>query len=256
MWKVVGTHVVGTSHVANDTPCQDYCGYQRAVLGSTPAVVIAIADGAGSARYSDLGARSSVDAILSSVPRKLSNILQCNYAFARESFACARDHLGAIAEDNGCALSDLACTSLFAILTEFASFFAQIGDGGWVIEKDRQYSVPIWPNGGEYVNETTFLTSPVWHQAIKTHLAFGGITAVAGFTDGLQRVALRLGAKAVFPPFFDPLFSVLRQSEETTSLIPPLKEFLASKRFAERTDDDKTIVLACFTPPLLIRDAF
>ena len=39
------------------------------------------------------------------------------------------------------------------------------------------------------------------------------------------------------------------------SLISPLIEFLSSERVAERTDDDKTLVLACRKELFLLADA-
>jgi Protein phosphatase 2C len=252
MWKVTGTHVVGTSHVKNDLPCQDYCGYQRAFVGSYPVVIIAIADGAGSARLSHIGAQATVENLLRIIPTSLTTIFEANLTFAVHVLNMTRRYLKGVAIDSDCALQDLACTTLFAVLGTFASFFAHIGDGGWVIEKDGNYMVPMWPEGGEYVNETTFLTSSNWEGAVRSHLAFGGITAVAGFTDGLQRVALQIGDKSAFAPFFDPLFDVLRQTDDETSLISPLKRFLCSEELAARTDDDKTLVLACHQQSLLL----
>jgi serine/threonine protein phosphatase PrpC len=64
MWRAVGTSVAGTSHAELNIPCQDYSAYQRVVIGSTPALVIAIADGAGSARLSQVGAREAVEYLL------------------------------------------------------------------------------------------------------------------------------------------------------------------------------------------------
>jgi hypothetical protein len=255
MWKVTGAHVTGTSHVGSNIPCQDYCGYERAFIGASPVVIIAIADGAGSAGLSHVGAHATVDYLLRAIPKAMATICESNLMFAQDVFGAARQHLETVAVDHDSQPSDLACTTLFAILGEFSAFFAQIGDGAWVLEKDGKYLVPIWPEGGEYVNETTFLTSPNWLNAVRTHLAVGGITAVAGFTDGLQRIALHINAKSAFAPFFDPLFYVLRQTDDETSLISPLIGFLGSERIAERTDDDKTLVLACCKTPLLLNDA-
>jgi protein phosphatase 2C-like protein len=255
MWAVTGAHVTGTSHARLNTPCQDYCAYERAFIGSSPVLIIAIADGAGSATLSHIGSRATVEYILRIVPRQIGSVLEANMAFTRRIFSGAREHLQTVALDHQCNVSDLACTTLFAVLSDFGSFFAQIGDGAWVIRKDGQYSVPIWPDSGEYVNETTFLTSPNWEMSIRCHLALGGVTAVAGFTDGLQRVALQINSRSVFVPFFEPLFCALSRTNDKTELISPLVAFLTSKRLAERTDDDKSLVLACYDSPLMLGHA-
>ena len=252
MWRAVGTYVRGTSHVRFDLPCQDYCAYERVVIGASPSLVIAIADGAGSARLSEVGARATVDYLLRVIPADLSNILDADQQRARRWLECARANLKDIALEQQCELKDLGCTILFAILGQFTSFFAQIGDGGWVAQRDGEYTVVTWPSDGEYVNETTFLTSPNWADSI-TCRTLSNVSAVAGFTDGLQRLALQLDTQTVYAPFFDPLFSVLRTADDESALISPLIEFLSSERFAERTDDDKTLVLAYRLDPLLLQ---
>jgi hypothetical protein len=194
-----------------------------------------------------------VQYLLAAIPRRISNLSQANQDSAQGILKEARGHLNVVACDYGCDPADLACTILFAVLGELVSFFAQIGDGAWVIQKGEQYTVPIWPDNGEYVNETTFLTSPNWQEALRCYSTYGTIERVAGFTDGLQRVALHIATKSVFAPFFDPLFSVLRDSTNEEALKSALAEFLSCQRLAARTDDDKSLVLACHHIPLMLR---
>jgi Protein phosphatase 2C len=229
MWRVAGASVRGTSHIEFDIPCQDYCSYQRLPIGSSSGLIIAIADGAGSARFSETGARVVVDHLLKIIDQSEATALQ-----------------------QGEELREFGCTILFALVGELASFFVQIGDGAWIVKRNDQYLAATWPSDGEYVNETTFLTSPNWAESIRCQL-IDNVSAVAGFTDGLQRLALQLDNQTVYAPFFDPLFSVLRTSEDDSSLISPLMEFLASERVSDRTDDDKTLVLACQCKPLLLQ---
>jgi hypothetical protein len=253
MWRATGACAVGTSHIANDTPCQDYCAYVRTFIGASPVLAIAISDGAGSAQLSHVGARATVEYLLSVLPQRITNLVQANQESAKGLLDEARGHLNVIAADHGCDATDLACTSLLAVLGEFVSFFVQVGDGAWVIQQDEEYSVPIWPDNGEYVNETTFLTSPDWQERLRYHSAYGKIERVAGFTDGLERIALHIGTKSVYAPFFDPLFSVVRDSGNDEALRSSLSEFLSSERLAVRTDDDKTLVLACHHDPLMLQ---
>jgi Protein phosphatase 2C len=222
------------------------------MIGSTPGMMIAIADGAGSARLSQIGARVAVDHLLKIIPSTVANILDLNSDVARQWLKETRGQLEATASEQGCDLRDLGCTVLVAILGEFASFFIQIGDGAWIVQRDDEYLAATWPSDGEYVNETTFLTSPNSLDSIKCRM-IDGICAAAGFSDGLQRLALQLDTHTVHAPFFDPLFAVLRATDDETSLISPLVEFLSSERVAERTDDDKTLVLACQLQPLLLQ---
>jgi serine/threonine protein phosphatase PrpC len=60
-WHVVGAAVRGVSHERTDLPCQDAVDWRVLDDGT---LLIAVADGAGSARFSDAGARLAVDAVL------------------------------------------------------------------------------------------------------------------------------------------------------------------------------------------------
>jgi hypothetical protein len=68
-WRVVGAAVRGLSHERTDLPCQDAAEWR--VLGDGT-LLIAVADGAGSARFSDAGARLAVAAVL----RRLVELLE------------------------------------------------------------------------------------------------------------------------------------------------------------------------------------
>ena len=68
--------------------------------------------------------------------------------------------------------------------------------------------------------------------------------AVAGFTDGIETMALSIGDKTVHTPFFERMFTELERCDDETCLHSPLINFLSSERVNERTDDDKTLVLA------------
>jgi serine/threonine protein phosphatase PrpC len=170
MWRAVGTSVRGTSHIKYDVPCQDYCAYERVIIGSSQSLVIAIADGAGTARLSQVGARAAVEHLLRLIPSDLRSILDANHNSARNWLADTRHCLEDIALQERCELGDLGCTILFAILGDFASFFGQIGDGAWVVQRDGEYFAATWPSDGEYINETTFLTSRNWADSVKSEM--------------------------------------------------------------------------------------
>jgi hypothetical protein len=81
------------------------------------------------------------------------------------------------------------------------------------------------------------------------------LSAVAGFSDGLQNVALHFASRSVHRPFFEGKFRALETTDDETSLLAPLMEFLASPALEERTDDDKTLVLACRQEVKLLGDS-
>jgi hypothetical protein len=70
------------------------------------------------------------------------------------------------------------------------------------------------------------------------------VDELALFTDGLQPLALHYASRTVHAPFFVPMFDSLRRSTDIDGLESPLKQFLKSKPVIDRTDDDKTLMLA------------
>lgn len=244
MWRVIGKSIVGTSHLKGRLPCQDYSDYLRCQFGGESVLIVGVSDGAGSAALSHLGSQETVSTLLrqaASCERPLADI-------SREDvqgwFGNSLAHLKSVAENEQIEVKDLACTALLAVLGETHALFAQIGDGAWIAETNGIFGAVTWPQNGEFANETKFLTSPDALDSIQFQKCSFPLTAVAGFTDGIQSLALNLGARSVHIPFFQPMFGALRDCDDETSLLSPLISFLSSDQVNERTDDDKTIVLA------------
>ena len=161
----------------------------------------------------------------------------------------ALDHLHEVAKREETGLSELACTLLLAISGKAGAVFAQIGDGAWVVERDGSLVAATWPQTGEFANITTFLTSKGALDTMQFARLEGNISALAGFTDGLQGIALNFAERQPHTPFFAPMFDSVRGCNDATDLIAPLRGFLASEAVTGRTDDDKTLVLACWCEP-------
>ncbi len=255
MWRAIGTSVIGTSHEKLQTPCQDSCEYYSCILGSERVLLIAIADGAGSAKSSEIGSREAVSHLLREISACGLNLIEITEQTAVGWLLSTRKRLESVSEAEGIAVRELACTLMFAILADSCSLFGQVGDGAWVAKSNGNYETATWPSGGEYANQTTFITSPNWRDVMQFTVRRERLCEVAGFTDGLQNVALHFASRAVHAPFFESKFKALRTTDDETSLRAPLMDFLASPGLCERTDDDKTLVLACRSEVMLLGDA-
>jgi hypothetical protein len=257
MWAVVSASVIGTSHETNATPCQDSCQVVRSRIAEQDVLLIAVADGAGSASHSQIGSREAVEHLLKVVVRDAPNLASMNAAQARGWFHEVLEHLTRVADQGSISLNDLACTLLLAVVWPHGAVFAQVGDGAWVAECNGQLQAATWPPAGEYANITVFVTSKgalhVDEQDNAAHFQFrrldGPIGAIAGFSDGLQSLALDYARRAPFEPFFHKVFAPLRTVEDETQLIVPLRQLLASEVINSRTDDDKTLVLGVWRGP-------
>ncbi|OIO94724.1 MAG: hypothetical protein AUJ96_28120 [Armatimonadetes bacterium CG2_30_66_41] len=122
---------------------------------------------------------------------------------------------------------------------------AQVGDGAAVVrDADGNLFALTAPQQGEYLNETTFLISPDALDTAQVQTWRGRVGGVAAFSDGLQMVALKMPEGAPHAPFFAPLFRFAAQCEDGAAATEQLVSFLRSPRIAERTDDDRTLLLA------------
>lgn len=147
------------------------------------------------------------------------------------------------AQAKGDPLREWACTLLGAVCSATFSAFMQIGDGVIVVRRNGGLSPVFWPQSGEYANETTFLIS---HGAIESSCVAISepVDAVALMTDGLQALALDYQARSAHEPFFRPLLTTLIAEVDGHAFELKLQAFLASKLVNQRTNDDKTLVLA------------
>jgi hypothetical protein len=243
-WKLLLDSVIGTSHVQTNQPCQDYASGR--VL-DVDTIVLVCADGAGSASRSEFGSRFVCTGLLNIITTTLENGLPLKDITRErvvEWHATVRRRLSLEACRENVDLREFATTILTAIVGPSQSLFSQIGDGVIVYGDGDEYRTPFWPQQGEYVNTTSFLTG----SDFEDQLAFEGIDCqideVALLTDGLQPLALHYATRSVHSPFFQPMFTTLRDANDPEELRGPLKDFMNSSAVNSRTDDDKTLVLA------------
>ena len=232
-WRVVGASAEGTSHFATGAGCQDAHRFEAAA----GRLVIAVADGAGSATRAREGACHAVDAAIDCLLEGGS---------ASGAMVAARARLEAVAAGEAAccpgALSDLATTLTVAVVDEAEVAVAQIGDGAVVLRCPSGLSLAVVPERSEYLNETRFVTSPTWVTDQRTFAGpAAGFDGVAVATDGLQLLAFDMATDTPHAPFFDPLFAFAASDTATPG---ELAAFLASPRVNARTDDDKTLVVA------------
>ncbi len=243
-WRVVGASSTGTSHLADHRPCQDA---HHLALGDEDTVVAAAADGAGSAPLGGDGAAIASQWAAELLAFQLAESHPTDAAdwdrLLVSVLARTRARLRHAAAARGVAPGDLATTLILSAITSDAVAVAQVGDGTAVVRStDGGLSVVAEVERAEYLNETVFLTSRGWRDDARTAVVDAtDIDAVALLTDGLQLVALDLASGAPHAPFFEPLFAFAGDEANDPN---ELDTFLGSARIAERTDDDKTLVIA------------
>jgi hypothetical protein len=78
----------------------------------------------------------------------------------------------------------------------------------------------------------------------------GEFSELAVFSDGIERLALDFNNQTASERFFDPMFAPLASMSPGRNrlLSASLRRYLDSPRVLERTDDDKSLVLARRVP--------
>ena len=235
--RVLGASVPGAAHVRRGEGCQDAHAVRVTADGW---LVVAVADGMGSAVWAALGARAATLAAASATAAFVGAAPDAPLPHVvAHGLACARTALVAI----GGTLGDLACTlSVTAVSPARESCVAHIGDGAVVVESDGLQVLSL-PAPSEYLEVTDPLTALDWHRRVRVSEVVRDVRAVLAFTDGLQHAALTARGEPG-EAFLAPLIDFARSSDDEGLASEELAALLAGPKVGEHSDDDKTLVIA------------
>ena len=136
----------------------------------------AVADGAGSARLSHIGAKAFVDAVVSQIyhgrspePFDADRIASCIVTSVNQTRAQLVNQGNHRQNGSPPSLSDFAATLIVAVANLNSGAFFHVGDGAgtafnFVNNSDVTLSKP---QNGEYANETYFLTMDNWENYLR-----------------------------------------------------------------------------------------
>ncbi len=251
-WKFLNASVLGTSHGKSGLPCQDECICDSIRDSHGNEVLIAVvSDGAGSAKYANQASEITCSALFKVLEAAIFSEREVSSFSVEDAVSwvqAVRFRLKeqALVQENSESLREFACTVVATMISEKGALYFQVGDGAIVIADDEAFSPVFWPENGEFPNETAFITEDEFAQHIQFLATKEPPREIALFSDGLQRLALKFADKTAHIPFFLPMFKRLRLETSGISdvLNKQLVDFLNSANVNERTDDDKSLVLA------------
>ncbi|HTU66151.1 MAG TPA: protein phosphatase 2C domain-containing protein [Steroidobacteraceae bacterium] len=248
LFQIVGCSVTGESHLARQRPGDDSFG----MADDANRLAVVVCDGAGSAAQGGRGATF----ISQLLPARLLEHWKAagSDAFTNETaeaviataLDAAREELEKLAMQTGAAIADFNTTVVGLIAEgELAAMF-QIGDGaGGCFSRAAESA--SWtetrvsaPDNGEYVNETSFLTSPNWRANLRCS-AVGGFEAALLVTDGVTPFALTRSQKNFDMAFADGLLSFMA-THPPEAAAGALRNLLLRPDVLKVSDDDKTMV--------------
>ena len=168
----LSTSQIGKSHLqsSNKIPCQDS---NRFINFGNGWGVIVVADGAGSAKLSDIGSNFVTEQV-SKLIQEAFRLYKWNIYQKLPSdavwnelifsvFMKVRQQLLRYAEENNVKITDYASTVIVTLFSPYGLAVAHIGDGrAGYCDANNEWHSMFTPHKGEEANQTLFLTSDLW----------------------------------------------------------------------------------------------
>jgi Protein phosphatase 2C len=239
-WHSVCSSIMGRSHELNLKPCQDFS--QRFECNGIYGV--ALSDGAGSAQHAEIGAQIAVEWIIQNIPNRIKDFQSINEDQIQHWLKELQEYFCDYAIKNQTTIEDLSATILFVMVKNTEAFFFQLGDGCWLFQhEDLSWHCATWPESGEYINETVFITSLTTANQKIQWCVQQNVRAVVGFTDGVEHLFLNFTNRSPHKQVLEKIFSFIQQNPPMTAVQEATEQLLTSPFLDERTDDDKTLTL-------------
>lgn len=158
-WKIASAYTQGRSHIANNTPCQDRTFKLIKKHKTGTFYGLSLADGAGSCKYSDIGAEIATYESLIFLKSKFS-FLFSKQDPAKYIISHIESKLKDKAKANGYNFNELSSTLLFIAIKNNQFIIGHIGDGViGMLDGENKISTISQPENGEFANSTYFTTS-------------------------------------------------------------------------------------------------
>lgn len=239
MWHTQSARVTGRGHLRKGLPCQD----RTWIMGANGVTAIALADGAGSAQWSQEGAAVAVRQVCELLCAEFDSLFRApSPVLARK--VILEEVRGAIrdrAEQLGVRSRELACTLLAVAMRGDTYLVFHVGDGVIGYQRAGKLLVASAPRNGEFANTTTFVTSADALRA--SRILKGSNPDLEGFvlmSDGCE-AALYHKRKQKLAPLMTKLFQraeLLGRESAQGQLEAVLDQIIA-----RRTQDDCSLAL-------------
>lgn len=275
---VIGASIRGRSHELHDTPCQDYHVCEKIMEGW---YILAVSDGAGSAKYAARGSKANstfsarlVKQMLMEkrwiendyFPTELEWYVEARAIFERIKLII-RTKVSELEDE--CVETDFNATLLIAVITPKGVLTAHIGDGRMgYLSVDNEWKAVMKPHKGEEANQTLFLQSgwttptvPAFNVSgiyvPETSIIHGIPKAVVLMSDGCERsswecsimdaaIGKYVDKNIPHKGFMDPLIEALGSCGNSDKIQLFVDILDHGTTACERELDDKTMLLAVF----------
>ncbi|XVV09883.1 PP2C family serine/threonine-protein phosphatase [Actinoplanes sp. CA-131856] len=240
-WRVVPVSVTGPEHLRHGAGNQDAFAWRA----DGDRLVLAVADGAGSAGRSATGARLAVDAACDAV--EVLGTIDADHArrYAGRVLGLFDRRLARLGGER----RDYATTLIAVVARPPAYVFLAVGDSFLIVEhRDGGAHLLVPPDNGDSRGSTVFLTSDGRMPSVRCGLIDDPeITGLALCSDGVLDAVLGAGHDALGRPALRApadFTAYLHMFADPAARPADLAERLRSPDFTATSADDKTMVLA------------
>jgi len=250
-WRYAHASAAGAAHVNQNRVCQDRLVCRAIETDRGEILIAAVADGAGSTTNGQIGAEIACEYFFEQTAKflksKNASVESLNGEFGRHWITYLQEKIANAALEEKKPMREFAATLIGAVVGENGAAFYQIGDGGVVYSvsgNPGSYCFGVEPAESEYVNMTDFITDATAAERLRFTFVEEAIEDLILFSDGIFAVAVDYQTTNPHEPFLMPMIAPLRIGKDINGLNEKLEKFLASSKINEKTDDDKTIILA------------
>lgn len=239
--KVVAASVKGPMHHHKNLPCQDFFKFCR--KGKN--FVAVVSDGAGSAKYGKIGAKTVCETLIDHLKNAPAGTLKETVKKAIEisrNKVC-RHRLNQTKSPEH--INDFAATVVGVVHDGEKGSFFHIGDGAALAFKDGapQQFVASPPENGSFSCETFFFTQKNWKANLR-FTEFSGLDTIFLMSDGLTNFAFSKDFDRIENGFILPIHDFLLTEKPEKKASRALANTLNNAQARKLNQDDKTLLWA------------
>jgi serine/threonine protein phosphatase PrpC len=158
-YKLASSYIVGKGHITKNIPCQDRTAKLVRKKNGITFYGLALADGAGSYKYSDIGAEYIISKVLNFIHLRFTKLFKKD-DLNKVITAYIEKELETLSYQRNTPFKEFSSTLLFIAIKKDKFIIGHIGDGViGMLDKNNNMKTISKPDNGEFSNSTYFTTS-------------------------------------------------------------------------------------------------
>lgn len=234
--RIIAASVAGQLHTNQSLPCQDYFCYKVARN-----LVAVVSDGAGSAKYGKIGARTLCETVCDLLKNASFKHIEEEIIRAVKTVRQRLEihRLNKSKDSKG--LAPFAATLVGVVYYKGQGIFFHIGDGAALSLHDGAKFCASRPENGAFSCETFFFTQEAWRENLR-FTTFNHAKNIILMSDGLTSFAFSPDFRDIEHKFIQPINDFLSQEKSLLKARTALKNTLNTPKAQKLNPDDKTLV--------------